>query len=251
MKATRTLSLLGAVVLAAVPGRAGNPREQAALANQHLSGIVLIRRWADGLYHFIPSDSDMHCDPSATPFVDNGDGTFSQDIVTADCVKIHIVNYGGSPSDYDEFFMYPDGTTETLRARTAQTYFNGGPQVVHFVHDISTGEHIVYDETLQLDPARDDMGNPIPNLNFWYALITEGEVHLADGEVQDFTLLQTKAFDCTNIFTGQQIAQSECDKWFDVNQDLGGIRVPKPDRLSVRLVGEGRRAPRATAASSS
>ncbi|MBI3911917.1 MAG: hypothetical protein HY320_13425 [Armatimonadetes bacterium] len=233
MSATRFLIPAAGLALAiAAPGLARRGQAQAEMANQHLSAIVLLQRWAQAIYHFLPAQ-DGGCEPTFGEWVDNGDGTFTQVNQTADCTRIVNTSYGGQFDFYDQAITYSNGIREQLQVRPVER-FNEAPGKVHFDHRFSTGDHVEYDQELQQETALDADGNPISGLNFWYALISRGSVRLASGQHLQFELRQTKSFDCYNFFNDSFLPEEVCDEWFVFNEELG-VLVPRPDRLHVSL----------------
>lgn len=240
MKTRLSLVLIPAALLVlgvAAPGPARNVSREADLANRHLSAIVLIQRFAQAVYRFLPP-VDNGCPPTDTGFIDNGDGTFTRRLTTADCSRVVITNFGGSPSDYDIDTTLSSGIRELLQVRTAES-FNGGPGKVSFVHTFSTGDRVEYLQELQQEAALDEGGAPIFGLSFWYALVSNGSVRLRSGQSMNFELRQTKSYDCFNFFNGTDLPPDVCDEWFVFNEEFG-VMVPRPDRLHVELQGGAR-----------
>jgi hypothetical protein len=227
------LSLAAVLISGGARGPEGSPQDDARLADQHLSAIRLLQRWAQAIYRFLPSEGGGRCVPHVGEWVDHGDGTFTQRILTDDCTRIINTNYGGSSSDYDQDILYSDGIRERVRARTAAR-FNGGPGILRVGHVLSTGDRVTYLLKLYQDPGRDRSGKAIPRLNFWYGQASRGRVELASGEVMDFELLQTKAFSNHNFLGRRDLSPEATEAWFDRDPRTRAW-VPKPDRLRVEF----------------
>ena len=229
---TRSLLILGAMLMMIVasPITAGGKKQQ-VLANRHLTAIVFMQQWIQAIYR-LGGSADPGCPFPPPPFVDNGDGTFTQTIQCTDGTLI-VNTVIQAPSDYNHDVTYPNGLTEMTRARTT-ALFNGGPGTVHFNTQLSNGTTVDYDQELQQDPAVNGGGDPILGLNFLYGLLSTGTVDLPDGRSVEFELRQTQAFSCFNFFNGEDIPPDVCAEWFDFNVALNRW-VPKPDRLHMQM----------------
>jgi hypothetical protein len=234
MNALRTFfpALILALTAALPLDAARNTRRDQEVANQHLSAIVMIERFAQAIYAFEPG-ADAGCTPEFGKWMDNGDGTFTQVNVSADCTRTVNTNFGGVADDFAQEITFSNGIRESVRARPIER-FNEGPGRTQVSHAFSTGDRVDYEIELQQEPALDEFGEPIPGLNFFYALVRRGTVRLRGGQVIEFELRQTKAFDCFNFFNGTELPPDVCNEWFVFNEKFG-VLVPRQDRLNAVL----------------
>lgn len=193
-------SLVGASL---VPGQGWGATGLAGLrlAQEHLSAIIVVQRWAEFAYDLRPRIMGG-CTPTFSDPVEHPDGSFTQSFVNEDCSRGTITS---KPDlSFRTVIRYPDGFGETVTGVTSDFTRppDIGPQQYDVQHVLSTGDRATYRERLQLVEF-------FPNVFFITRIDTTGTLTLASGRRATFTFAQG----------------------VDLPRDLFDVRLPGGERL--------------------